>query len=228
MANIIWFESFAVVLSTIIAVMFSFSPFAVYDLQVIALLFFIYIVLKRKFMSSFGYFTFEVSLFIFTGVVIVFSSGGLNSPLFFLLYVLIGACALLLERATLWVLAVVILSAFIGTEEWNFTLRELISLASVPLVSYVAQYVGNIHKSYRKQKALMYEFIRSRNNVKQAKTHEKEQTLLFITTILTRHFDDIKQRLVDFSGDEDLRYLKTKMKDIDNVIHKFKEYIEEI
>ncbi len=117
---------------------------------------------------------------------------------------------------------------FLLTADYTFGFHDMIQIISLPVVAIIAQYFGSIQKSYRTQKATLFNVFKSRHNLQSAKQTQKEQTLLFLTITLHKHFEDMNERLQNYQGDQDLMYLKKKMFELEKLIQQFKIYVENI
>ncbi len=156
------------------------------------------------------------------------STGGLSSPFFFLLYFLLLVCALLLEPLTSLVLAGTLIIAFVAGADYVTNLKDLLPVISLPFIAPFAKYMGDLQRKYAKQKYINTKIQISKQAIQQHKNDEKEQTLLFLTTLLYQHIEDMENRLTNFFGDNDLAYLRKKMQKLHELVHKFKEYVETI
>ena len=223
-----WTEIIGVVLTTILAFLFAASPLAQYDLQLIAIFFILYFFAKKFLWKKSGFFLFEALAFIFIIVITVFSTGGLQSPFFFLFYFLLFALALILEPITSLVLTIVLIIIFFASADYSMKLIDLLPLLSLPFIAPFAKYMGDLQKRSWNQKTELKRLGKAKDRVEHLKSYEKEQTLIFLTTALHRHLEDIQERIENWLGDEDLRYLKNKVKELEKVVEGFMNYIEKI
>jgi len=226
--NSLGIEIFAVVLSFILAVLFSVSPLAQYDLQLVAALFIFYFFFKRFTPAKEKFVFVEVLIFVFIITSTVFSTGGINSPFFFLLYFLLFAIALILEPVSSLVLTIVMVIMFIGIADTNSGLRELLPVFSLPFIAPFAKYLGDLQRKYYRQKLQLKSLEKSKAKSVATQSFEKEQTLMFLTTVLHSHLEDVEEHLNNFLGDHDLEYLKDKTKELHKVVEGFRTYVEKI
>ncbi|MEK9178911.1 MAG: hypothetical protein AAB893_00380, partial [Patescibacteria group bacterium] len=224
MSLTLWYEIACTVITVVAAALFAVSPLAKYDLQVIAALFITFIFLRKKLRETLFFTMFEAMMFIFIIVSMVFSTGGLHSSFFFLLYFLMFALALLLDSITSLVVAVTLIVIFLGAADYSFALKDALPIFSLPFIAPFAKYLGDLRKKYANQQEKIKELARAREKVVAREEGERAETLLFLTTMLHRHFYDISERLTNFQGDHDLSYLRDKMRELKKLVSKFKEY----
>lgn len=220
-------ELIGIVVTTFLALFFAFSPFAQYDLQLIAVLFIIYMVLRKRLAQQPLFYLYESLGFIFMVLVAVFSTGGVASPFFFLIYFLLFALVLLLDATSSVVLTLLLVIVFLTTSNTG-SLSELIPVFSLPFIAPFAQYLGMVRQKYAQQKQLMHKLEEKKMKVEHTKNYQKEQTLLFLTTNLFRLNQDMKERLDNFMGDADLQVLKDKVREVEALVHSFRDYVEKI
>lgn len=199
-------HSFILVLAIAFAFLFAKSPFAQYDLQLAAGLFVILFLIKR-FIKTSG--AFEAIIFTLIVFVMVNTTGGLESPFFFLSYFLLFALALLLEpiESIIATLAAVLffLIDFPQKESWE----SLIPLISLALLTPFAMFMGQQYLKSEKLKA---------KNVKLAK-----ETFLFLSLLMTNHLKNIKKALENFAGDRELREITKSTQEMEKLIEKFEQ-----
>jgi len=221
-------EVLAVVVTFVLAVLFSVSPLAQYDLQLVALLFIFYFFYKRMTPAKEKFVFVEVLIFVFVITGTVFSTGAINSPFFFLLYFLLFAIALILEPITSLVLTIAMVITFLGIADTNSGLRDLLPVFSLPFIAPFAKYLGDLQRKYFRQKEQLKLLEKSKAKSVATQSFEKEQTLMFLTTVLHSHLQDVDERLKNFMGDTDLEYLKQKTKELENTVEGFRRYVEKI
>lgn len=220
-------ELFGVVITVFAALFFAYSPFAAYDLQVVACLFITYFFLRKRFSMSPFLYLIEALMFIFIVLMTVFGTGGISSPFFFLLYFLLFAVSLLLTGSISLILTLLLVVLFLFSSS-SGSIMEFIPVFSLPFIAPFAQYLGFLKNKYNRQRELLMQIEKKKAKIERSKDYEKEQTLIFLTTTLYRHVEDVNERLVNFLGDADLEYIREKMKQIQKLIHNFREYIEKI
>jgi len=221
-------EVSAVVVAFVLAVLFSLSPLAQYDLQLVALLFIFYFVFKRLTRAKEQFVLVEVLLFVFVIAATVFSTGAVNSPFFFLLYFLLFAIALILEPVSSLALTIAMVIMFMSLADSHSDLRDLLPVFSLPFIAPFAKYLGDLQKKYFRQKEQLKLLEKSKSKSSSTLNYEKEQTLMFLTTVLHRNLEDVDERLKNFMGDADLDYLKQKTKELNKLVEGFRQYVEKI
>ncbi|MCR4330086.1 MAG: hypothetical protein NUV65_06100 [Candidatus Roizmanbacteria bacterium] len=220
-------ELFGVVITTFAALFFVYSPFANYDLQVVAVLFIAYFFLRKQFSMSPFLYLIEALIFIFIVLMTVFETGGMSSPFFFLLYFLLFAVSLLLTGSISLILTLLLVVLFLFSSP-SGSVMTFMPVFSLPFIAPFAQYLGFLKTKYTRQRELLGQIEKKKARIEKSKTYEKEQTLIFLTTALYRQIEDMNERITNFMGDADLDYLRTKIKQVQKLIHEFREYIEKI
>ena len=217
-----------VIATLLISFVFSHSELAKYDLQIVAVLFIIYYLAKRVFFNRAGFLFFEALLFVFIICSTVFSTGGVESPFFFLLYFLLFAVALILEPIVGLVLTISLVIMFLGLNNYSVAMKDWLPVLSLPFIAPFAKYLGDLQRKYFRQKEELKRMERAKEKSDSLQTYEKGQTLIFLTTVYRSHLDDLKERLENYMGDSDLEYIKNKVKELENLLENFKQYIEKI
>lgn len=118
-----------------------------YNLQAIAFLAIVYLLLKLKERRQGNNTKPVYDLFLLTTAIfiIVFSTGSLSSPLFFLIYFLLFGTALILAPNTSLLLSLISVVFFLLTPNQDI-FRELLLLGSLLLISPLASIFGNQYK----------------------------------------------------------------------------------
>lgn len=224
----LFWEIAIVIMALVLGALAANSPLVRYDLQLVAAVFIVYVLGKRLFFRQNLFLYLEVLVFVFIVCFTVFSTGGIVSPFFFLFYFLLFALALIVEPAVSLVLTVGLVIWFISTTDYNLQLKQLLPVFSLPFIAPFAKYLGDLQRRYYRQKVLLKQLNKAVAKHEHVQAYEKEQTLMFLTTVLHRHLEDINDRLKNFLGDADLDYLKQKTKELAKVVDGFKEYVEKI
>ncbi len=220
-------ELVGIVISTFAALFFAYSPLAAYDLQLVAALFIIYMLLRGRLRGSPLFYLYESLGFIFMVLVAVFSTGGLASPFFFLIYFLLFALALLLDATSSVILTLLLVIVFLTTSKTE-SIAQLIPIFSLPFIAPFAQYMGMVREKYVREKELVHHLEEKKGKIERTKDYQKEQTLLFLTTTLYRLTHDMADRLDNFMGDADLQFLKDRIRELEALVHSFREHVEKI
>lgn len=221
-------EALGVIVAASGAMLYTLTPFAQYDLQLLGVIFICYFLFRNIFHRLSYFYVIETLVFIFIIVATVFSTGGVRSPFFFLLYFLLFASSLLLDSATSLVLTLVLIIGFLGTFDRSLTIQNLLPVFSLPFISPFAKYLGDMQRKYYLEKEEMERVIKSKKRLVVQKSYQEEQTLLFLTTALYRHLDELQDRANNFLGDQDLHFIKQKIKALQDLVKNFREYVEKI
>lgn len=130
-------------------------------------------------------------------LVIVTATGGLTSPLFFLIYFLLFALSLLLAPAIPLILSFSLIIFFLFTSSVAKT-NELLPLFSFPLITPLAVYFGRQHKQnlFQKQNIL---------HLNESVRRETEDVLLWLTTTFSRETEKILDLLNKLPNISDLQ-----------------------
>ncbi len=225
--SLIW-QITGVLVTLFLALIFSISELARYDLQVMALLFIVYFFSKKLFFQKVGFIYFEAWLFVFIIAATVFSTGGAASPFFFLLYFLLFALALILDPLVGLILTITLVLLFFSVSNFELDLKQLLPVLSLPFIAPFAKYLGDLQKRYFRQKEELKRLEKAKMKTANLEAYQKTQTFLFLNTVFRSHLDDLKDKLNNFMGDGDLEYLKDKVKQLEQTFANFKEYLEKL
>src|SRR3989338_1567852 len=157
-------ELFGVVITGFAALFFAYSPFAAYDLQVVASLFIIYFFLRKRFHMSPFLYLIEALMFIFIVLMTVFGTGGISSPFFFLLYFLLFAVSLLLTGSISLILTLLLVVLFLFSSP-SGSIMEFIPVFSLPFIAPFAQYLGFLKIKYNRQRELLVQIEKKKAKI---------------------------------------------------------------
>lgn len=225
--NLFW-QVAGVLITLVLALVFSLSPLSKYDLQVMGLLFIVYFFGKRFFFRRAGFLYFEAWLFVFIIASTVFSTGGAASPFFFLLYFLLFALVLILDPLVGLILTITLVLLFFSLSNFEIELKQLLPVLSLPFIAPFAKYLGDLQKRYFRQKEEIKRLEKAKIKSDHLEEYEKTQTFIFLNTVFKSHLDDLKDKLDNFMGDSDLDYLKNKVKELEKAFASFKQYLEKL
>ncbi|OGK15528.1 hypothetical protein A2690_01190 [Candidatus Roizmanbacteria bacterium RIFCSPHIGHO2_01_FULL_39_12b] len=122
-----------------------------YDLQITAILFIIYFILKRKTqLTKHKYDLLDGAMFTFVVANIILSTNGIDSPFFFLCYFLLFTLAMLLEP-TISLFAAISIIAIILIDQPLGSFNQVIKLLSLPLMTPFSMMLG---QEYEKNQQL--------------------------------------------------------------------------
>jgi len=179
--------------------------FSYYNLQLIAvfiLFFFINQILARHHRHKINL-TIDTVIFTVITLLLVISTGGLTSPLFFLIYFLMFGLALLFEPLISVSLTAVIVLFFLFTPTKKEPLQELLQLFSLLLITPVALFFG---KQYLKvlQDEEKIKILEEEEEIIEEQMEKEETDILLFTCLelkrgLTEILDQTSHLLADLS-----------------------------
>lgn len=143
-----------------------------HDLELTALLFAIYIIVKRLARPG-SHIVVDSVLFTMIIMNIVLTSGGLQSPFFFLVYFLLFALALMLEPVVSLTTTLTIVALFIPDVPVNFSYSQLLPLISLPFLVPFAVFLGSAY--------------RARDIAEAQRGMTEQDALLFVSTVVREH-----------------------------------------
>lgn len=213
-------HSFILMLVMGASFIFSKSQLSNYQLQVSALFFIVYFLLKKfsNEKSIFEHKLFDAIVFTFIIISIVITTGGINSPFFFLTYFLIFALTLLLEPliAISTTLSLVIL--FLLSIPEGQTLDALIPLFALPFLSPFALFLGQEYQKVLQQKKQI-------TLLKEKNTNTRKETFFFMSLILKDHIKTIKDALDNFVGDNEIQKIRNATHRVEKLIDEYESEI---
>jgi hypothetical protein len=212
----------------ILTIAFSFSlvktQFYQYDLQITALIFIVYFLAKkiskeipRRPRQLAGpprndkEGTRLLDSIIFTLIIlnIVNSTGATKSPLFFLNYFLIFALSLLLEPIISITTTLTLVIFYLLSLPENQSIKELLPIFSLPFLTPFAMFLGQEYMENQKLK------------VKSQKL--EEDNFLFLSLVIKKHLQNIKEAVTNFMGDHELDIIKKSTNRMEHLIDKFEK-----
>lgn len=199
-------HSIILVLAIAFAFLFAKSPFAVYDLQLAAILF-ITLFLVKRFVRTTR--VFEAIIFTLIVFIIVNTTGGLDSQFFFLTYFLLFALSLLLEPVESIITTLTAILFFLIYFPPDKPLDRMIPLLSLALLTPFAMFMGQ-------------EYIKS-EKLRAKSEKDQEDTFLFLSLLLKNHLKSIKEAIENFMGDKELGEIKKSTSNMEKLIEKFEK-----
>lgn len=195
---------FAIVLTFI----FPKTNLASYDLQITVILFIILYSVKR-FIVSKNIYSRLIESVVFTLIImgIVNSTGGLDSPFFFLIYFLLFSLSLILEPIISITTTVTLIIFFLLYLPANQDFKTLMPIISLAFITPFAMFMGSEQIKNEKLK------------LKSEKT--KEETFLFLSLLLKNHLKNIKEAVQNFVDDHQLEIIKKSVTRMEKLIEKF-------
>lgn len=200
----------SIILIATIAITFLFpkTNLAQYDIQIAAVLFIILFAAKRFFIPRDTPSKLMESV-IFTMVVlgIVNTTGGTDSPFFFLIYFLLFSISLLLEPVISITTTLALIIFFLFSLPENQNLKALLPIFSLAFLTPFAMLMGQEYLQVKKLE------VRS----------ERLETdaLLFLSLMLKNHIKTIKTAVENFMGDKELHEIKKSAQKMEKVIEEY-------
>lgn len=198
------------IIAIVLTFIFPKTSLAQYELQISAGLF-ILLYLTKNFFVSKNIYSRLIESVVFTLVVmgIVNSTGGIDSPFFFLTYFLLFSLSILLEPIISIITTFTLIILFLINLPPNQNLNSLLPIISIAFISPFAMFLG--------QEKLESEKLK----VKGAKT--KEDTFLFLSLLLKNHLKNIKEAAQNFVDDHQLEIIRKSVRQMEKQIEKFEE-----
>ncbi|MFA6081354.1 MAG: hypothetical protein WC741_03015 [Patescibacteria group bacterium] len=200
----------ALILIFAVALTFIFpkTNLAQYNLQISAGLF-ILLYLTKNFVVSKNIYSRLIESVIFTLVImgIVNSTGGLNSPFFFLIHFLLFSLSIILEPIIPITTTVTLIIFFLLNLPQGQNFNTLMPIISLAFITPFAMFLGQEKIESEKLK------------IKGEKT--QENTFLFLSLLLKNHLKNIKEAAQNFVGDHQLEIIKKSVQRMEKLIEKF-------
>jgi hypothetical protein len=146
-----------------------------YNLQLTGALILLYFASKFIFRVVERRFFLETIVLVSVVLLLIFSSGGINSPIFFVLYFLLFAIALLIAPHQAAIASVLLVSIFIWQNYQHLTSPMIINLASLILIAPLAMIFSNSYLKYLASEGKI-------SVLKEAIKDEESDSLLWIAT----------------------------------------------
>ncbi len=202
----------SVILIATIAITFLFpkTNLAQYDVQIAAVLFIILFAAKRFFIPKDTPSKLMESV-IFTMIVlgIVNTTGGTDSPFFFLIYFLLFSISLLLEPIISITTTLALIIFFLFSLPENQNLKALLPIFSLAFLTPFAMFMGQ-------------EYIEAQKAKLKAQNLEND-TFLFLSLMLKNHIKNIKNAVENFMGDKELHEIKKTAQKMEKVIEEYEK-----
>ena len=200
----------SIVLIVTIAITFLFpkTNLAQYDIQIGAVLFIILFLAKRYFIPRNSASKLMESV-IFTMVVlgIVNTTGGTDSPFFFLIYFLLFSISLLLEPVISITTTLSLIIFFLFSLPQNQSLKNLLPIFSLAFLTPFAMFMGQEYLQIKKLEA-------------RSQKLEKD-TFLFLSLMLKNYIKTIKNAVENFMGDKELGIIRKSISKIEKLIEQY-------
>ena len=198
------------VLAIVLTFIFPKTNLAQYDLQITAGLFIVLYLIKKFIIKQTSYSKlFESVIFTLVVMGIINSTGGLQSPFFFLSYFLLFSLGLILEPVISITTTLALIVFFLLGLPQNQDLKTLLPIISLAFLTPFAMYLGQEHIESQKSK------------VKNQKL--QQDTFLFLSLLLKNHLKNIKEAVDNYVGDHELNIIKKSSDRMEKLIEKFEK-----
>lgn len=142
---------------------------------------------------------------------IVNTTGGTDSPFFFLIYFLLFSISLLLEPVISITSTLALVIFFLLSIPQNQSLKSLLPIFSLAFLTPFAMFMGQ-------------EYVRN-EKLKMKNEKLEENTLLFLSLMLKNHIKNIKNAVENFMGDKELHEIKKTTQKMEKVIEEYERSV---
>jgi len=180
-----------------------------YDLQISAGLF-IFLYFAKKWITRPSY-TRLIESVIFTLITlgIINSTGGINSPFFFLIYFLLFSLSLILEPIISITTTICLIVFFLLGMPSGQDFKTLLPIISLAFLTPFAMFMGQEHLESQKEKIKGQKF--------------KENTFMFLSLMIKNLAKNIRETADNFVGDHDLTTIKKTATRMEKLIEKYEK-----
>lgn len=185
------------------------TTLAAYDIEIAALLFVLLFVARKLSLFSRKTRLFESAIFTLIILGVINTTGGMQSPYFFLVYFLLFSITLLLEPIIPIIVTLALMVFFIFTVHEQVSLTQLLPIFSLALMTPFALILGN---EYEETKRL-----------KKSISSQTENTYLFLSLMLKNHLKEIQNSIDNFVGDHELSSIKRQARNMEKLIDMFEK-----
>ena len=212
-------DSLLIITTCFFAFLWSKTSLKGFSLQISAVLFLFFILARRFFKKTSLFIPLEAVFFTTLILLLVFDTGGLTSPLFFLVYFLLFSLSLLLEPLTAFVLSLTLIILFISSMPELKNFEGLLPLFSLPFITPLVVFFGREHQNLKKTEKEL--------------AHDEKQTLLWLTTTFKEHLNNISELLLSITNNnlsnqqrENLKAINHNVKRLESLGEKLKNTVE--
>ncbi len=192
-----------------LAFIFPQTALAAYDIEIAALLFVLLFVARKLSLFSRKTRLFESAIFTLVILGVINTTGGMQSPFFFLVHFLLFSITLLLEPIIPIIVTLTLMVFFMFTVHGQVTLIQLLPIFSLALMTPFALILGN---EYEETKRL-----------KKSISSQTENTYLFLSLMLKNHLKEIQNSIDNFVGDHELSSIKRQVRNMEKLIDMFEK-----
>lgn len=202
----------SIVLIATIGITFIFpkTTLANYDTQIAAVLFIILFVAK-KFLIPKDTLSklLESVVFVLIVLGVVNTTGGTESPFFFLIYFLLFSVSMLLEPIISITTTIALIVFFLLSLSEGQSLKNLLPIFSLAFLTPFAMFMGQ-------------EFIEIQKSRMRNQKLETD-TMLFLSLLLKNYVKTIKEAVENFMGDHQLHIIKRSAQKMEQLIEKYEK-----
>ena len=196
----------------VFAVVFSFilpkTALAQYDLQISAGLFIILFLTKKYFVPKTSPSRLiESVIFTLITLSVINTTGGTESPFFFLVYFLLFSLSLLLEPIISLTTTIALVIFFLVSLPESQGFKQILPIISLAFLTPFAMFMGKEYEENQKSK------------IKDQRA--KTEVYLFLSLMLKNHLKNIKTAVENFIGDHQLHEIKTNARKMEKLIEEF-------
>ena len=200
-------HSIVLILTIAMTFVFAKTPLIEYDIQIIALLFIALFIIRKWYLPSHPRsHLLESVIFTFVAVVSVLTTGGLTSPLFFLIFFLIFAHSILMEPIIAVISSVTIMLFFFIHSPSGTPLQTLLPLIALPFITPFALFLG--------------QQIIENERLKRQEVKVQEDHSLFLYLVVKNHLKNIHHAVDNFMGDRELSEIKHQATRLETLIER--------
>ncbi len=199
----------SLILIVAIALTFIFpkTGLAQYDIQIAAGLFLVLFIAKKfvgaRHDASVHSLLLESVIFTLVVLGIVNTTGGTDSPFFFLIYFLLFSLSLLLEPViSITATLTLVIFFLLNLPNGNTDLHSLLPIFSLAFLTPFALFMGTLYLENQKN---------------------KENTFLFLSLMLKNHLKNIKTTVENFLGDHDLESIRKSTHRMEKLIEEYEK-----
>ncbi|PIV09140.1 hypothetical protein COS31_02960 [Candidatus Roizmanbacteria bacterium CG02_land_8_20_14_3_00_36_15] len=203
-------HSFILIITIALSFIVPRTNLAKYDLQIAAFLFIVFFISKKIFApSSSRSRLIESVVFSLVILLIINTTGSINSPFFFLIYFLLFSLALLLEPIISFTSTIALIIFFLLTLPADQGLKQLVPIISLAFLTPFAMFMGQEYLQSEKLKVKSEEL--------------QEETFLFLSLMLKNHLKNIKKAVENFIGDHQLSEIRKHAQKMEKLIEEFEK-----
>ena len=200
------------ILSTLLGFIFPKILFKKYALEMSALLLIFFYLTKHYLVAKFTKLKIiESSLVILIILTIVNSTGGINSPLFFLIYLLLFFIALLEKPYISFTIALTLILSYLTLYYKTLNFETLVLIFSLILITPFALYLGNEYLENKK--------------IKDLKIQKEKDFFLFLSLKIKPNIKKILKAIDENPSQKNLKKAKKALKNLLKLIDKYENEI---